>query len=151
MKQLSRRQFGIILIVSLAANLFLAGLVAGDWIMGRVGPRPPFGPATNFGWMRHAIGSDAEKIIEPVMQQHRDAMRRQMEGVRATRRDVGAALTAEPFDRARLESALARLRSQAAEAQTAFHGTFVDVVSNLTPEQRAALAKESQRRRRGPF
>ena len=150
MRAPSPRLLGVIVVISLAVNLFLAGLVGGDWIMGRPGP-PPFGPTMNFTWMRHALGPEAMPMIEPVMQRHRESMHRQVEGLRAQRREVGLALTAEPFERARLEGALARMRTQAMEAQTTFHGAFVDAVSNLTPEQRQELAKESQRRRRPNF
>jgi len=145
----SRRLLTALVVASLAVNLFLAGLLAGDWLMGRYGP-PPFAPAINPSWMRHALGPDAERMVAPVMRRHMDEIREHIEATRRARRAVGAALTAEPFDRAALEDALARIRTQNAEAQAAFHGAFVDVADKLSPEQRAELAKESQRRRRPP-
>ncbi|MFO1189599.1 MAG: periplasmic heavy metal sensor [Alphaproteobacteria bacterium] len=150
MKLPSRRVLGIAVVASLALNLFLGGLMAGDWLMGRTAP-PPFAPMMSFSSMRHALGHDARPMVEAVMHQHHESIQHQIDAVRTARRDVAAALSAEPFDRAQLETALARMRAEVGQAQTAFHGAFVDVVSNLTLDQRQQLAKESQRRRRPNF
>jgi uncharacterized membrane protein len=150
MKMPSPRFMGVIVLVSLAANLFLAGLLAGDWLRGRFNP-PPYAASMNFSAMRHALGPEAGAVIEPVMRQHREMMHRQVDAVRAARREVGAALAAEPFDRTRLEESLSRMRGRGMEAQAAFHAVFVDVVAGLTLDQRQELARESQRRRRPDF
>jgi len=146
----SQRVLGIAVVASLALNLFLGGLMAGDWLRGRTAP-PPFAPMMSFSSMRHALGHDAKPMVESVMRQHHESIRRHIDDVRTARRDVAAAIGAEPFDRAQLETALARMRAEVGQAQTAFHGAFADVVGNLTPEQRQQLAKESQRRRRPGF
>ncbi len=150
MRMPSPRLIGAALVLSLVVNLFLAGLVAGDWLMGRIGP-PPLAPTMNLSWMRHALGPDAEPMIEPAMRRHHGSIRQHVESMRMARREVRAALVAQPFDRAALEGALARMRTQGMEAQTAFHGVLIDVASTLTAEQRQELAKESQRRRRPNF
>ena len=63
-----------------------------------------------------------------------------------------AALEAEPFDRQAYTDALAAMRSEMGEFYTAINAVMVDVVSQLTPEQRRAVVERSlewERRKAG--
>jgi uncharacterized membrane protein len=59
----------------------------------------------------------------------------------AARRDVHAALIADPFDPAALEAALSKLRSETGEAQLAFHRSLLSMARDMKPEERRALGE----------
>ena len=81
-----------------------------------------------------------------VRQRRAADFRAQHEKLRATRRQVGAAFEAEPFDAKALETALAELRAQTAESQRMLHESLIEVAPSLTPEQRARLAHRALER-----
>jgi uncharacterized membrane protein len=68
------------------------------------------------------------------------ALRAQHQQLTAARRQVGEALRAEPFDRARAEHALAELRSTAGHSQELLHRRLLERAEQMSPEQRHKLA-----------
>ena len=65
--------------------------------------------------------------------------------MRGDQHQVFETLTAEPFDAAALEAALADLRTNLTAAQVASHHSFVEMAKSLTPEERKSLASAMRR------
>lgn len=137
-----RGWIGLLLAGSLALNLFLIGILAGGWLAQR--PGDGFDPAGGPGFVPHMIRSLPQGAREAAVDrfvERRGAIRRQMIGLRQARRSVYSALTAEEFDRAELETALAGLREQVSALQAGIHEAIVEVASQLDAEDRQQMAE----------
>jgi uncharacterized membrane protein len=118
---------GLALLVSLGANFFLVGF----WLSQ---PEPR--------------GGFAEKVPEAdraVMKREFDSRRDQIEAGRAQLRqasqNVRSALQANPFDRAKLEAALAEMRRVNSEYRAATHQALAASAAQVSPEGRARMAE----------
>ncbi len=120
----------IALVLSVLLNVFLSGMLAARTV--RRGPAglagrdrgaaPMLRPGPAEMWRRQASGLEGPR-----------------QAVESARRGVRAALTADPFDAAALEAALARLRADSSEAQMAFHRSLVSMARDMKAEDRRAL------------
>jgi uncharacterized membrane protein len=125
------------LAVSVAVNLFLAGMITAGWLMGRdpeVAAReapPPF-----FRRGMAALSEEVRPIVEDVRRRHAREIVQNTREVRAARREVREALSAGELDRARLEAAFQTLRQRTDRAQSAIHGLMVEIAAALPPDQR---------------
>lgn len=122
----------VLLFLSLAANLMIAGFT-----MGRViGPRP---------------GGDIERIVTMGMRDFppeirqavseraragRNQFRAKLDEVEAARRRMFAAMRAEPLDRAELEAAFAELRQNTSALQQAGQELVAGALADASPEAR---------------
>jgi|GEM_PF-993628 len=111
-------------------------------------PAGPAGEAGHEGPMRGGIRAflrglpdDVRAPIAQSMKDHRDEMMAQMQQVMQARKDVQAALQAEPYDAEKLRAALANQRALQSGMQAKVHEQMVDVVGTLSPEQRASLSE----------
>ncbi len=131
----------ILLVASLAANVFLGGFVAGKhW-----GPQ--------HGGMRHERGGgpvprdldslspEGREAFRAAFRSEKADMRAAHEELRGLRKAFGETLAAEPFDRAKCEAALAALHAAEAEKQTALMTRLLDAFEKLSPADRKALAE----------
>jgi len=138
----------IALIVSVAVNLALVGFVIGR--ISAAGPAPasmdPF-----LGSMRvmHALPQQRQEDLRPLLRQHYRGLRPNVREMRRAQRQVNAALAAEPFDPAALESALARFRSVLLRSQEGSHQVLVELAGELTQEERVMLREAMTRSPRG--
>ncbi|MCR9072991.1 MAG: periplasmic heavy metal sensor [Alphaproteobacteria bacterium] len=139
------------LLASLAVNLFIGGLAVGRWVDHgwgwRDGPHrhagpPPEGSAPR--WLRRMAGEEGIETVRSVWGQHAPIIEPLRVEADAARSAVADALAAKPFVRADYESALAAMRESMGRMQAAIHGAVVDVVSAMTPEQRAAFAERAR-------
>jgi len=150
------RLVSVALFASLAVNLFLGGLMMGRWLDPRHhgGPphmerdRPPEGSAP--GWLRRAVGPEGA----PALEQAWRAKSSEIEPLRAAsdraRAAVVEALEATPYDPAAYATALSAYRDAMNRMRMAVDGFMVDIVGQLTPEQRLRLVergREWERRR----
>ena len=131
-----------LLVASLVLNLFLVGLLAG----GRLaqGPVGGFNPAAGPGFVPHLVRSlppAARELAEARFVDRRPAIRGQVVELRRRHRAIYQALTAERFDRAALEQALAALRGEVGDLQASIHQALVDVADQLDAEQRRQMAE----------
>ena len=138
--------WGIVL-VSLALNLFLGGLVAGRWLGGghphggfrSANPTDivmPFNP-------RHFIRSlpdERRKEIIKLLKGRTGDVRRAFQAVGEQRMEIIAALEAEPFDAARLDAAFTDTRGRFDVAVGTIHGVILSLVADLTPDERKLMA-----------
>jgi Spy/CpxP family protein refolding chaperone len=166
----------ITLIVSLALNFIFLG--AGLTMLGYsvLGPRPHtvffarhhgpdfMMPIGEFGRTPHlimgALDEDTRKKMREVLEANRAAIRASFEASRAARREAHEALTAEPFSREALEAALGKVRDADMQSLAQGHKVAVEMVSVLSPEQRAKVGEAliegrhkllTKRVHRGPF
>ena len=151
----------LVLLASLAVNLFIGGLAVGRWVdhgwgghdrahQRHAGP-PPEGPGPR--WLRRMVGKDGMDAVRSVWERHDaviDPLRAEAE---AARDAVADTLSARPFVRSDYEAALTEMRQTMARLETATHAAIVDVVDGMSPEQRAAFADRARAwadKRKGP-
>lgn len=141
------RLINIALVVSIAFNLLFAGLiVTGAVRNGPFGPdwgRHP--PRSHFSFTPHAfmraLPEDERDHARAMMEPHRDEIRQDFGKLRQARAEVAAAVTAQPFDRARLDAALADLRARYQAIAEASQGAIADVIESLDDKGRAETAR----------
>jgi uncharacterized membrane protein len=137
-----RRWLGLALVLSLAVNLFLVGILAGGWLAR--GPAAGFDPAAGPASIPHMIRALPPTARDAALErfaERRRALRGQMTALRRARQSVYEALTAEAFDRAALEAALGDLREQVAALQAGLHEAIVAVAERLEAEDRREMAE----------
>jgi uncharacterized membrane protein len=148
------RPLRIALIASLALNLFAIGAVGaaaiggGGWIGDLVGLRQP-SRLTGMPSPRQlrAVLDDADRaILAAALDARRPAFRENLRAMFDARETVAQAIAAEPFDRARVETAFAVLREREAAVATAAQGTILDLVARLDADGRAKVAGLMKRR-----
>ncbi|MEM1401171.1 MAG: periplasmic heavy metal sensor [Pseudomonadota bacterium] len=142
--------FGL-LAVSIAINLFFAGLVAGRLVGGRDGlpPGPPplvQGPGRVF----EGLGIDYRGRALRHLEGKSGELRAHTKDLMAARRAVAEALVAEPFDREALDEAFAMLRAVSETTQAALHGVIADAAGDLPAEERGVLLRGFGGHRGGP-
>ena len=115
------------LALSLGLNVFLLGFSASRFARG--GHEEHVHEGRPRGAMRRVLGEPTPELMA-----HRGDLRE-------ARRAVAEALETEPLDRARLKSALDRLRVETSEGQAALHERLLERASELPLEQRRELAQ----------
>lgn len=148
------RMLPILLAVSLAANVFLGGFVAGRLLgdpphhrlaimrEGGHAPIPFFGAAD-------ALSPEGRRVFHDTFSGKRRDMRAAFVETQRLRQALAEALAAEPFDRARAEAALTAVQSSDAANQRAVVALVLDAAERLSPEDRKALASAHERRHEG--
>ena len=128
------------LVLSVVVNLLLAGFVLGR--LSGFGPPPAFGPDPTVGFFRMLgfLSDERRAAIVPDLRKQMGELMPTLRKVRGDQRAVFDALTADPFDPAALDAALAGLRANLTAAQVASHHSFVELAKQLTPAERKDLA-----------
>lgn len=147
----------VALVVSLALNLFALGALSTAWLgprpWGRVlreGRRPSVVGMPNPRQLRAALPERDRPLIADALRAHGPEIRQRIRDLAAARADVAEAIRAEPFDRGRLEAAMATLRERETAVATVTQGMVVDLVSRLDAEGRARVADLVPARRARP-
>lgn len=135
----------------LLASLVLNGLLGG-YLIGRVSGPPHWRgmhhreePPSSF-----SLGSVPAPLrdgIRAKLRENRGEARQIFEGLRGARDELREAIGAEPFDPARLAAAFATLRTAQSGLQQDLHRIAVQVVTEMTPEERKRLAEWRPERR----
>lgn len=130
----------IFLVVSLALNLFLAGVMVA-WHM-RPPPPPPPGPW--FDRMIQRMAADLppadRDILQSAYQVRKGELDRMDKDVQAARERVSAAMRAQPYDPAALEQAMAAARDAREPAVETVEQAVADAAARMSPEGRIKLA-----------
>jgi hypothetical protein len=135
----ARRRWSVWLILSIAVNLVLLGLIL-SWAFRFDGP-PPHRPMRDL--QRDLIPSlsaaDAEIVTTTV--QRLDEIQKRDDAVSVPRfARLQAALSANPYDRAATDTAFDQLEATRADHFREFRGIIADELSTLSPDGRAKLA-----------
>ena len=138
-----------LLIVSVALNVFLVGAMVGGayrWTTTR--PAPPASAAPHPRTLRAAAAtlSDGRRLQLREALRHTSRINRPLIlSAQAGRRDVVAALKAQPFDPAALDAALARTRTADAALRVQIEQAIGGFAAGLSAEERARLVDAMER------
>lgn len=141
----------IVLVVSLALNLAVVGMVAGFAFSG--GPKG--GPARfdlTAGPLTRAMDDDMRGDLRRVLRDSPAFERRNRGEMRADMVELVAVLRAEAFDSAAFRDALTRQRERLQQGQETVLAVVTEQISTMTPDERRAFADrlEAQLRRGEP-
>jgi uncharacterized membrane protein len=132
------------LVVSLACNLFLAGILVGAGL--RIGifgpssgppPRPPF-----YRMVEEAAGKvspEGLKKLSDLANELETRFRGEMERTGELRAKVHAELGREPFEVAAFTRALDALNAEFGRGRSEANRRFAEVIASLSPQDRKAL------------
>lgn len=137
------------LALSVAANVFLGGFLAGRYF--GAGAKPEFAGVARgagpLGYDLHVLGPDEKTAFQDRFRANRAELRAQMHEVRNARRAFSEALAAEQWDRRRVEAALAALHAAEGSQRGAFGALVIDAFEALSAEDRRALVRAQMERR----
>ena len=128
--------------LSIALNLFLAGALAGLWIGGDASP-PRAGNGVEYSlaeFIRDLPAESRRRMVDAFDDSGAEVVRRIGALTRARARVTGA-LGAEPYDPASVRRAFAALRRSTRDVQVSMHGIVGQVTDELSPRDRARLAR----------
>jgi uncharacterized membrane protein len=134
------------LTASLAINVFLGGLFVGRWmspspVMADRGPPRGDRPVlAMLDRMAGALEAGDRVAFETVMDKHRPRLTATGTEFRDARRRTVELMAAEPFDRPKVERAMADLRERNQEFQRTLHTALVDAAATLPQEARSKIA-----------
>jgi len=134
------RTWAIVILGSLAVNLFIAGLLISSWALGG-----PGNPMDRFNGDRFRDQSQSDRVVRKIIERHGANIRPSIQAVTEASREVSAALAADPFVEQAFVDALNGLRTSTLESQAAMHDAMVETVRGITPAQRRELAAEIRR------
>jgi uncharacterized membrane protein len=135
------------LIASLALNLLFVGVFAAAvWHHHQAGPKPkPIEPGL-LGFVKE-LPDDRQDVVRAEITAAREAMKDLRATVRKSWVDANALLTAEPFDKAKFNAALAQLREVEDRYKTGLNGALADTAEKLSPDERKLLQSWREKRR----
>src|SRR5215471_2274574 len=148
------RPLRVLIVVSLALNVFLVGLVVADafsdrgWlghgrpprIMGLPSPRE----------LRSVLSDSCQATLEQALQANRPKFHEHLDALVAARQAVADAIKAEPFDADKLAAAFAKLREQDAAMAAGAQDMLIGFISKLDGDCRAKVAELLTQRRKRP-
>jgi uncharacterized membrane protein len=152
------RPVRLLLVGSLALNLFGIGAIAADAIMDRDGHGGLFGhcrPPRFMGLpspreLREVLPESDQAKLDELLKANRDKFHQRLDELFAARQVVADAIKAEPFDRGKLETAFAALRERDAAMAAGAQDWLIDFVAGLDPAGRAKVAELLTRRHKPP-
>jgi len=137
------RGLKLALVLSLAANLLVVGLVAGAGLSrlhGHDYHHPPGGEPVDYGPYARALSPAGRDKLRAAFRDRRPEFRANREALRAGFGELLAALRATPYDPARAAAVLEAQQGRV-EAQTALvRGLLLDHLASLSDAERAAFA-----------
>jgi uncharacterized membrane protein len=153
------RPVRLLLVGSLALNLFGIGAIAADAVMDDDGHgglfgghcRPPrFTGLPSPRELREVLPESDQAKLDKLLEANRAQFHQRRDELFAARQAVADAIKAEPFDRAKLETAFAALRERDAAMAAGAQDWLVDFVAGLDPAGRAKVAELLTRRHKPP-
>lgn len=145
------RWLKVLLIASLALNLLVIGGMASAMWRHHHGRGPfggPRGDHSLMGFVRD-LPSERQQAVRADVEAAREAVKPMRQEIRDAWAATNAVLTAEPFDKAKVKEAAAKLLAAEAKFKTAISDALIDTAEKLTPEERKKLQEWRERRRGG--
>jgi len=138
MNRLLAKHWAVALVISLALNLFLGGLLAARWLSrpagGQLGGRP-----MRLQSLKRQLDPAVHETLDRVTKKHEPRIHDAVDAAREARQDAMEALSAEDFDEARARAALADFRSKSTGVHEAVHEALLELAAALPQDQRASL------------
>lgn len=152
MPENTRKSLRPVLVVSLALNMLLIGLLAALFLAGpdsglpslRHPPAGPLGAALNPHRLRQVLPESARPVLDATLAEHEPGIRAHVDALMAARRETAEVIAAEPFDRERLQTVLARLLVLEDAVSASAQAMIVDLLGRLSPADRATVAGLAQ-------
>ena len=142
-----RRWVTLALLGSLAANLFLVGLIGGQFFTEPEETRPQTrGYSLSLRVAMEALPEDRHDAIRAFWAESRGGMRDQWRGIGDLRREIDAAVRATPFDIEALRAAQRREVAARGDIRDLYNERNADFLAILTDEERAAVADAAMAR-----
>jgi Spy/CpxP family protein refolding chaperone len=134
----------VLLALSLACNLLLAGIV-----VGRIGGHMMHPPRFERGFESGLpdVPEERRAQIRKHLRSAMPEMRERHEAMRELRQALAAELGKPEPDRAAIEQQLAAMRAQSASIQESLHAGFVDTVMDMQPQERKQMMEHMLRER----
>jgi Spy/CpxP family protein refolding chaperone len=149
MAEIWSRRLRVLLVASLAVNLFFFAVlavwaVAGPgYLRGMMG----FGHGPRMMGMPfprqilEVLDEPGQQVLNQMLDARRDAFHANLDAMFEARAALAAAVAAEPFDRGKVEAAMAALRDREAALHAGAQSMIVELASQLDAEQRGKLAE----------
>ena len=135
----SRLLFSVVLIASLALNLFLGGRFFAHRIMG-----PPHGLEAMLPHLIEDIGSGLappdREVLQKVFQAHEADIKTRANDLREARDHIRDAMQTDPFDRDALNAAMTHARDKDMALHKALEDMLFEAASEVSPEARHKIA-----------
>ena len=144
----NNRLMVIILVVSVALNLLLVGMMLGRM----VGPHPGrhrVDPAMGIRWLIGELPPERAAALAPLYREFFSTMRLRFGDIRRAQRDLRAAMLTEPLDETALRHALQSVQQQLTASQGATQEALIALASELTSAERRQLVENMERRPEG--
>lgn len=132
------RNLRLALMASLALNVLIIGGVGGALLLGRHHGGPGHRGSALLGFA-HTLPRERSDMIRQKAADAQPSMEKSRKGVRDARDAARTALIAEPFDQAKLDTALEGIVQAQAVEKRARVKLFGDAAGQLTPEERRQL------------
>lgn len=137
--QKPNRMWRIALVLSLALNLAVVGIVVGSYASGRVGDGPPRSFDLGLGPVSRALLPEERREIGRNLRQNR--VMRDVD-LRARVDGMSAVLRAEPFDPEALRVLMDDQAAQISNVQAKAQDAFLAQIAAMTPERRRMFADQ---------
>ena len=142
------RIWRIVLIVSLALNVAVIGIVGGALMRDKVGGRPPSGVEFGAGPLGRALSQEDRREIGISIRDRLGERGGERFSPRQTIREVRDILREEELDVPRLEELLGQTVRRASDVQAAAQAALVERISQMSYEERLEYA--DRLRSKGP-
>ena len=147
------RGLKILLALSLAVNVAVAGLIGGAFLGGRPGDDDaerdrrgaPALRTLGLGPFAAALDRDDRDTLVGLVREQGISLRDERRAFGMALRDVQQAIRAEPFDRSAAETALAQSRDRVIGLQEMGHTALLDLIDGMSAAERAELAESLER------
>jgi uncharacterized membrane protein len=137
----------VLLIASLALNFAIIGVVAGSIWRVRAHQPPVRGVTPNLLGYAASLPQARRDLIWNATAEQRQYIRPFRREIRAAREQVMHAIAAEPFDGEKFATAQARLADAYSRARGSVQALDLEIVRQLTPEERRAFPPWREQRR----
>ncbi len=141
----------VLLFVSLALNLLIAGAVVGA-LLQRADSRPPAADNAGIALRDLGYGAFGRALSKPDRKELSRAIRQSAREFSANRREIRAqtrlmlkALQADPYDPARVRDIAQNLQARLAERQQIAQQLLLGHINQMTPEERKVYVRRLER------
>tara|TARA_E500000318_G_scaffold60452_1_gene56101 strand:- start:816 stop:1274 length:459 start_codon:yes stop_codon:yes gene_type:complete len=142
------RTLALVLFASIALNLFFAGIMVGRFDRWHGGPKGPGHGPSMTRTIEKALGDSLTPELQERLKAHSATMRETRRSTRDKRDAIRDTLLQEPFDREAYLQALGSMNEVFDRMRAETHSFMIDIVEQMTPEQRRKLVKSLGRHRK---
>ena len=131
---MSHRALIGLVVVSVALNLLLAGVIGGHVLLGQGKSVQPL------AWALREIPPTIREQVRPIVREHSREMATVKRDVRRSERRLRGLIESEALNREDLQAALTEMRESAARYHEVIHAVGLDVLLSLEVDQRIKAA-----------